>query len=60
MARASTRSSVSIDYLVRPIEVLRQAARVLRPGGLVVLTFSRRRLPTNAVWLVHSATTSRR
>jgi hypothetical protein len=27
---------VSIDYLVRPVEVLRDVARVLRPGGVVV------------------------
>jgi ubiquinone/menaquinone biosynthesis C-methylase UbiE len=27
---------VSIDYLVRPVTVLREVARVLRPGGLFV------------------------
>ncbi len=27
---------VSIDYLIHPVEVLREAARVLRPGGVVV------------------------
>lgn len=44
---------VSIDYLVRPVEVLAEAARVLRPGSPVVLTFSNRCFPTKAVhgWL---------
>jgi SAM-dependent methyltransferase len=44
---------VSIDYLVHPVEVLREASRVLRPGGVVVLTFSNRCFPTKAVrgWL---------
>ena len=40
---------VSIDYLIHPVEVLREAARVLRPGGVVVLTFSNRCFPTKAV-----------
>jgi SAM-dependent methyltransferase len=44
---------VSVDYLVRPVEVLREVARVLRPGGLSVCTFSNRCFPTKAVrgWL---------
>ena len=44
---------VSIDYLIHPVEVLREAARVLRPDGVVVLTFSNRCFPTKAVrgWL---------
>jgi SAM-dependent methyltransferase len=44
---------VSIDYLVRPVEVLAEAARVLRPGGVVVVTFSNRCFPTKAIrgWL---------
>jgi hypothetical protein len=44
---------VSIDYLVRPVEVLREAARVLAPGGVVVLTFSNRYFPTKVIrgWL---------
>ena len=45
---------VSIDYLVRPVAVLRDVARVLRPGGLVVVTFSNRCFPTKAIrgWLL--------
>jgi SAM-dependent methyltransferase len=44
---------VSIDYLVHPVEVLAEAARVLRPGAPVVLTFSNRCFPSKAVhgWL---------
>lgn len=44
---------VSIDYLVRPVEVLAEAARVLRPGAPIVITFSNRCFPTKAVrgWL---------
>lgn len=44
---------VSVDYLVRPVEVLTEVARVLRPGGLSVCTFSNRCFPTKAVrgWL---------
>ena len=44
---------VSVDYLVRPIEVFRDVARVVRPGGPFVCTFSNRLFPTKAVrgWL---------
>ncbi len=44
---------VSVDYLVRPVEVLAEAARVLKPGAPLVLTFSNRCFPTKAVhgWL---------
>jgi SAM-dependent methyltransferase len=44
---------VSIDYLVRPVEVLAEVARVLRPGGLSVCTFSNRMFSSKAVrgWL---------
>lgn len=47
---------VSVDYLTRPIEVLAEAARVLVPGGVCVLTFSNRCFPTKAVrgWLATS------
>ena len=44
---------VSVDYLARPLEVFDEAARVLRPGGPFVCTFSNRCFPTKAVhgWL---------
>jgi SAM-dependent methyltransferase len=44
---------VSVDYLVRPIEVFQDVGRVLRPGGPFVCTFSNRLFPTKAIrgWL---------
>ena len=44
---------VSVDYLVRPVEVFGEVARVLRPGGPFVCTFSNRCFPTKAIrgWL---------
>jgi SAM-dependent methyltransferase len=44
---------VSVDYLVRPVEVFRDVARVLRPGAPFVCTFSNRCFPSKAIrgWL---------
>ena len=44
---------VSVDYLVRPLDVFAEVARVLRPGGPLVCTFSNRCFPTKAIrgWL---------
>jgi SAM-dependent methyltransferase len=44
---------VSVDYLTSPIEVFRDVARVVRPGGPFVCTFSNRLFPTKAIrgWL---------
>jgi SAM-dependent methyltransferase len=40
---------VSIQYLRRPVTVLREVARVLKPGAPVAITFSNRCFPTKAV-----------
>jgi len=50
---------VSVDYLTRPVDVFRDLARVLRPGGLFVCTFSNRLFPTKAIrgWLHSDSTT---
>jgi SAM-dependent methyltransferase len=44
---------VSVDYLVRPLEVFAGIARILRPGGQFVVTFSNRCFPSKAIrgWL---------
>ncbi|MEP6563252.1 MAG: methyltransferase domain-containing protein [Nakamurella sp.] len=44
---------VSVDYLIRPVEVLAEAARVLRPGAPIAVTFSNRCFPSKAIrgWL---------
>lgn len=44
---------VSVDYLTRPLEIFREMARVLRPGGVAVMSFSNRCFPTKAIdiWL---------
>lgn len=44
---------VSVDYLTRPVEVMRGLGRVVRPGGPLIITFSNRCFPTKVVseWL---------
>lgn len=44
---------VSVDYLTRPVEVFAEVARVVRPGGPFVCTYSNRCFPTKAIrgWL---------
>ena len=41
--------AVSIQYLVRPVEVFAEVARVLRPGGRVAIATSHRCFPTKAI-----------
>lgn len=42
-------STASIEYLTQPTEILAEALRILRPGGLTVLSFSNRWFPTKAI-----------
>jgi SAM-dependent methyltransferase len=41
--------TVSVEYLTRPMEVFREVARVLRPGGRFVVTFSNRWFPPKVI-----------
>jgi SAM-dependent methyltransferase len=49
---------VSVQYLARPCEVIREVGRVLKPGAPLVVTFSKRCLPTRAIgcWCLHDDT----
>jgi ubiquinone/menaquinone biosynthesis C-methylase UbiE len=44
---------VSVDYLTKPLEVFEEMHRVLRPGGVALMSFSNRCFPTKAIamWL---------
>lgn len=44
---------VSIDYLIHPIEVLKEVRRVLKPGGKAIISQSNRCFPSKAIsmWL---------
>lgn len=42
---------VSIQYLTRPVEVLREVERVLRQGAPLLITFSNRCFPPKAVFI---------
>src|SRR5215207_3054765 len=44
---------VSIDYLTRPVEVLREVGRVLRVGGPTIISFSNRCFPSKVVAIWH-------
>eukprot|EP00957_Ditylum_brightwellii_P174633 13297194-Ditylum_brightwellii.AAC.1 len=44
---------VSVDYLTQPLDIFKEVHRVLRPGGVSLVSFSNRCFPTKAVamWL---------
>ena len=41
--------TLSVDYLIRPVEVFRDVGRVLKPGGLFLIAFSNRFFPPKVV-----------
>ncbi len=42
--------AVSVQYLTRPQEVFSELARLLAPGGQLIISLSHRCFPTKAVW----------
>ena len=47
---------VSVDYLIKPLEVFTEVRRVLKPGGKFILSQSNRCFPSKAIamWLQQS------
>lgn len=41
--------AVSVQYLIRPVDVFAEVARVLAPGGLLLIATSHRLFPTKAI-----------
>jgi SAM-dependent methyltransferase len=50
--------TVSVQYLTNPLAVFREVNRVLKPGGVFIVSFSNRCFPTKAVnvWLATNDT----
>ena len=46
--------AVSVQYLVRPVEVFAEVRRVLRPGGISIVAMSHRCFPTKAIRAFHA------
>ena len=43
--------TVSVQYLIRPVELFEEVRRVLKPGGVFVVSFSNRCFPSKAIWV---------
>jgi Methylase involved in ubiquinone/menaquinone biosynthesis len=41
--------TVSVEYLTQPLEVMRELARVVKAGGIVIMTFSTRWFPNKVI-----------
>jgi hypothetical protein len=52
--------TVSVQYLVKPVEVFAEVGRVLRAGAPFAVSFSNRMFPTKAVWVWQRASEAQR
>ncbi len=52
--------TVSVQYLIHPLEVFAEVGRVLKPGAPFIVTFSDRMFPTKAVAIWANATEQQR
>jgi len=52
--------TVSVQYLIHPLEVFAEVGRVLKPGAPFIVTFSNRMFPTKAVAIWVNATEQQR
>jgi SAM-dependent methyltransferase len=53
-------NAVSIQYLVRPVDVYASVRRVLKPGGLALIATSHRCFPTKAILAWHTTSPEQR
>ena len=53
-------NTVSVDYMVKPVQVFREVGRVLNPDGLFLVIFSNRMFPQKAVKIWRESTEEER
>jgi len=53
-------NTVSIDYMIHPVEVFREVSRILKPQGVFIVVFSNRMFPPKAVHIWKTANESER
>ncbi len=53
-------NTVSVDYMVKPVELFRDVARILAPKGIFIVVFSNRMFPPKAVGIWKRTTESER
>lgn len=46
--------AVSVQYLIQPLSIFKEVARVLRPNGFFIVAMSHRLFPTKAIYAFHT------